>query len=230
MHAPTTGEERRGKRSNATGDKTSGQFLDAAERLFARYGYEGTRIRAIADESGVALGALHYYWGTKQALFAAVLERRLGPLMRQREELLGACEAAAADGSLEIADVVRAIVAPPMIAASADGEAGEVFAGLMARTLTDPAPEVRDLVLRSVGAMTLRYMTLLRQCCPHLDDEAFRWRFFAALGAAQNGYAGRTRFSELTGDTAAELDTAVGIEEMVAFIAAGLAAPATHPA
>ena len=48
---------------------TERAFLDAAEQLFAERGFEGTKVRAISDTAGTNLGALHYYWGSKEELF-----------------------------------------------------------------------------------------------------------------------------------------------------------------
>src|SRR5262249_1824395 len=45
-------------------------ILDAAERLFADSGFDGTSMRSIAEAAGVAQGLLHYHFGTKERLFA----------------------------------------------------------------------------------------------------------------------------------------------------------------
>ena len=52
----------------------------AARRLFARRGYDGASIRAITGEAGANLGAVTYHFGSKKALYVAVLEEVLGPL------------------------------------------------------------------------------------------------------------------------------------------------------
>lgn len=52
-------------------------ILAAAERMFARAGFNGTTVSAIADETGLAKANLHYYFGSKQALYQAVLARTL---------------------------------------------------------------------------------------------------------------------------------------------------------
>jgi AcrR family transcriptional regulator len=52
----------------------------AARRLFADRGYDGASVRAITREAGVNLGAVTYHFGSKRALYAAVLEQGLRPL------------------------------------------------------------------------------------------------------------------------------------------------------
>lgn len=50
---------------------TRGQVLAAARRRFARDGYDGATIRAIATDAAVDPALVHHYFGTKQDLFRA---------------------------------------------------------------------------------------------------------------------------------------------------------------
>jgi TetR/AcrR family transcriptional regulator len=52
-------------------------MLQVAETHFARSGYEGAHLERIAVEVGVRKTALYYYFDSKEALYAAVLERML---------------------------------------------------------------------------------------------------------------------------------------------------------
>jgi AcrR family transcriptional regulator len=54
---------------------TSNRILDAAYQAIADRGWGAVTLREIAEESGVALSQLSYYFGNKDGLFAAVLER-----------------------------------------------------------------------------------------------------------------------------------------------------------
>ena len=49
-------------------------ILAAAERVFSRGGFDGARMAEIAAEAGLPKANLHYYFGTKERLYAAVLE------------------------------------------------------------------------------------------------------------------------------------------------------------
>jgi TetR/AcrR family transcriptional regulator len=49
-------------------------ILAAAERVFSRGGFDGARMAEIAAEAGLPKANLHYYFGTKENLYAAVLE------------------------------------------------------------------------------------------------------------------------------------------------------------
>lgn len=55
--------------------------LEAAERVFARRGFEATRIQAVADEAGVSVGTIYSVFGSKSELFSAVTTHRLPGLL-----------------------------------------------------------------------------------------------------------------------------------------------------
>jgi TetR/AcrR family transcriptional regulator len=52
-------------------------ILAAAEAMFARAGFSGTTMAAIAQASGLPKANLHYYFGSKEAIYRAVLARIL---------------------------------------------------------------------------------------------------------------------------------------------------------
>lgn len=56
---------------------TEGAILDAALDCFAEFGFAGTSTRAVARRAGVTQPLLMHYFGTKDRLFVAVLERAL---------------------------------------------------------------------------------------------------------------------------------------------------------
>lgn len=56
-------------------------ILAAAEKLFAKNGLQGTRVRDIADMAGVNVATLYNYYTNKEALYEAVLDRGIQPLI-----------------------------------------------------------------------------------------------------------------------------------------------------
>src|SRR5260221_248924 len=50
------------------------RILDAAERVFAENGFAGATMAQIAAAAGLPKANLHYYFGTKEALYRALLE------------------------------------------------------------------------------------------------------------------------------------------------------------
>lgn len=62
------------------GTDTRELLITSARRLFATRGYDGTSIRAITADAGANLGAVTYHFGSKRALYDAVLARVVEPL------------------------------------------------------------------------------------------------------------------------------------------------------
>jgi len=60
---------------------TRQNILDAAEQVFARRGYDGGSIREICALAEVNTGSVVYHFGTKDALFDAVIEQRREPFL-----------------------------------------------------------------------------------------------------------------------------------------------------
>ncbi len=60
---------------------TAERILDAAERLFAELGFTATSLRAIAAEVGIQNPSIYAHFANKEALYEAVLDRALGPVL-----------------------------------------------------------------------------------------------------------------------------------------------------
>jgi AcrR family transcriptional regulator len=53
-------------------------LLEQARQLFTAQGYRGTRVAEVGRAAGIASAAVHWYFPTKDDLFAAVLEQVFG--------------------------------------------------------------------------------------------------------------------------------------------------------
>src|ERR671934_158665 len=76
------------------------QMVAAAERLFSERGYHGVSMDEIATASGITKPMLYDYFGSKEGLFLACVERARGRLF---EEI-----AAAVRGASEPEEALRA--------------------------------------------------------------------------------------------------------------------------
>lgn len=75
---------RKVERAKAAGEDTLPTrelILDAAERLFATHGIDGVAVRDLARELGLTAPSLYNHFPSKQALYDAVLERGLRPIL-----------------------------------------------------------------------------------------------------------------------------------------------------
>lgn len=76
--------------SAAVAEPTVASLLDAAEQVFAEKGFAGSSVREITARAGVNLGAINYHFGSKAALYEAVIARaQTGMLARIQEAAWG---------------------------------------------------------------------------------------------------------------------------------------------
>jgi AcrR family transcriptional regulator len=64
------------------------QIMEAAEKLFADKGFEGTSVRDIAEGAGVNLAMISYYFGSKEKLMEAMFDHRASSSILQLEEMI----------------------------------------------------------------------------------------------------------------------------------------------
>ncbi|MFI7007035.1 TetR/AcrR family transcriptional regulator [Streptomyces sp. NPDC050145] len=96
--------------ANRQGDATRQQLIKAAERLFATQGVDAVSVRAVNAAAGQGPASVHYHFGSKENLVAAVL---LGVGAAVRDEIAANCEALAERREAPTpAEVVRALTDP----------------------------------------------------------------------------------------------------------------------
>lgn len=64
------------------------QIIETSECLFARKGFDGTSVRDIAEEAGINVAMISYYFGSKEKLMEAIFEVKIGRVQMRVEELL----------------------------------------------------------------------------------------------------------------------------------------------
>ncbi len=153
-------------------------ILLAAEKLFAQHGYHAVSIRQIADEAGVPLALVGYYYGLKHELFYAIFEH-WSPTI---EERLQALRTVTGD-PLDVHTLRRIIDAfvGPVLRMRASPE-GEYYALLIARELYISRPET-DRVLRDFfDPLAHAFIDALHLALPHATRGQVAWGYQFALG------------------------------------------------
>lgn len=207
-------------------DVTRGLVLDTAERLFALQGYDATGVRQIAEEAGVNLGAIHYYWRTKDMLCRDALERRLLPILSQRIDGLDRVEA----GGVSLAGLLDASHEPSLLAGGAGEQEAAAFRRFYGRMLFDPSPEVQAILASLLDEYAQRFIALLRGTCGHIGDNEFFWRVTFMYGAFLYAHTQHTRTTALWGGRFDQKDFAAASRFLTRFLEGGLRAPAADEA
>ncbi|WP_280345254.1 TetR/AcrR family transcriptional regulator [Nocardia neocaledoniensis] len=147
---------------------TRERLLTAAERLLLESGYERVSVRAVCAAAEANPAAVHYHFGSKEALVAALLQSRLGPLWESSMDDLDARGAT-------VAECVSAIIDP--LVGLADDPIGRLHIRLLSRLVSS----------RQDIAWTARWFTLdpfvelLRHRRPELSEHEARTRWMLAF-------------------------------------------------
>jgi AcrR family transcriptional regulator len=204
-----------GSKENEPRTTSRERLLDAAEQLFAEFGFNGVSVRKIVDVARVNLGAIPYHFGTKEELFREVLLRRAGPLRDLRRQLLAELFARNPTPSLE--EVLWVLIEPAF-------RTNHAFRKLLGRASTDPAPEVRRMLAEVYSIDFMTVPKTLREQLKDLDETEFFWKlncFYAVMLFVQ---ADTGKIQTIAGQDFDTSQPAVALKYVVPFLAAGLRA------
>ena len=75
------------KENKENTEERRSQILDAATKVFARFGFNKARMDDIVEESGLSKGTLYWYFDSKDDIIIAILKRVLGYEFRKLESI-----------------------------------------------------------------------------------------------------------------------------------------------
>lgn len=160
---------------------TRTRLLDTAERLFAEHGIESTSLRRITREANANLAAVHYHFGSKEALLEAVFSRRIGPLNHERLRLLDWAEAEAEVPSVE--SILHAFIAPTLQLISGSGQESRTLVRLIGRVHLEASETVRTMVFSQFQPLVGRFVQAFRRSLPGLPLPELICRLRFTVGA-----------------------------------------------
>jgi len=206
---------------SASGTRTRARLLDAAERLFAEQNYEATSLRQVTRAADANLAAVSYHFGSKEGLFRAVFARRIGPINRERIERLQALERESEVVPLEA--LLRALMEPALRLASEP--AGRWFTRLVGRAFSEPGEHWIEAD-REFDGTRAAFLRAFAHALPHLAPAELGWRLYFAIGAQCVLLSGGDQARRLMSGMVSASDPRAALDQLVAFTAAGLRAPA----
>lgn len=141
-----------------TARPTKDRLLDAAERLFARDGVQGARIRDINELAGARNpSALHYHFGSRGAVVEAILLRYQMPIDEHAAAALDALEATGRQPTER--EVVEAVVRPEV--AALDTQSGRDCVRIIPQLLPALSRNLRAGVVLPTTPGSRRILTTL---------------------------------------------------------------------
>jgi len=205
---------------------TKEKILDAAEALLAEHGLAGASMRAITTGAEVNLASVNYHFGSKEALIQAVFARRLGPVNRERMELLDALESAGGDSPPTLEGIVEAFLQPALQLRRRHAEDWHVLRRLLGHTMSLPSGNLREMFLDQFSDVVQRFTDAIGRALPDLTPQEVLWRFLFMVGALVHSLAMAEDMPRISRGLCDDADVERISERLVPFVAAGLRAPA----
>ena len=74
---------------NRRGVKSRELVLDAAERVMAEHGFEAATLACVVEEAGIPMSSVYHYFGSKDGILLAVMERGADRFFAELPDLAG---------------------------------------------------------------------------------------------------------------------------------------------
>ncbi|MBK0328535.1 TetR family transcriptional regulator [Rhodobacteraceae bacterium F11138] len=192
------------------------RILDAAERVFARKGFDGATIREIAAEAGTQVGLVHHHGGGKATLFARTVERRAAELSDLR---LGMLDRRKAAGPVDLSDILECFFAPYLQRAAEGEPQWLAYARLVAHVSADP--RWHSIAVEFFDPTANRFIDEIGNLFPKASRGAIASGFVYSVSAMLALLTSEWRIEALGEDPVAP---DARLQTLVSFCAAGIAA------
>jgi len=214
--------EDRGRKMERSDTRT--KLLDTAERLFAEKGIHATSLRNIITEAGANLAAVHYHFGSKDALVREVFARRIRPVNEKRIMRLEELEKEGGTPDLEA--LIRAFVEPAVRVRFDEPQRIRFMLKFMAHIQIDSG-QLREQIFDLFEGVAVRFFSSFQKALPDLSHAELFWRFKFMLGVmhtivAQPPFHRQRFFKE------PEPDLEGILAQTIPFLVAGFQAPKTR--
>ncbi|MAG76662.1 MAG: TetR family transcriptional regulator [Thalassotalea sp.] len=202
---------------------TKNKILDAAEDLFAVKGFNGTSLREITSQAEVNLAAVNYHFGSKKELIKAVMSRYMNELAPNLEKvLLEVCE----QDKPTLTQVFSAF-AEPLLSLNDFRENGTSnFLQLLGRGYTDSQGFLRWFLTTQYPNVIQYFVDAVHKAYPELSAEEMFWRLHFTMGTIVFTMSSSEALLDIAkSDFNQDVEIASLIEQVIPYIAAGVAAP-----
>ena len=150
--------------TNPHDSQTITRILSAAESHFALHGFFASSLRQIMREAQVNVAAAHYHFGSKEALFLAVIHRRIAPFLEDVLTMLQAAESQ--QQALTPEHLTDSFIASCLnLVNAADGQAGTT-AKLVSRLMLDEYKIFREALALEFSELSDRLYAAFARALP----------------------------------------------------------------
>jgi AcrR family transcriptional regulator len=216
-----------GKPETNSGDRVKAgtrfdAILDAAEVMFANYGFNGASMREIARQAEVAQALIHYHFENKENLFEAMTARQANAINGMRGKKLK--ELLAAPHTLQLEDIVEALFRPTIETGNRLARDGGGFSRILVSIAN--SNEARDLQLASkyYDPIARQFIDAFCLIEPDLEHKDAVWAYMFAIGVGMTMMAQTGRSLRLSDGACDDSDIEAMLAEIVVFACGGIRA------
>ncbi len=213
--------------------ETRTAILDAAEALFGENGVDGTSVRDIARLAKANLGAINYYFGSKDRLAIEVFVRALEPANLRRLAWLDRLEKEADGKPLPIETIMEVLIRPMLERGAEEIHKSDALHQLMSRCFHESNPEVKAFVKERFANVCQRFDTAIHRALPDLTPDELFWRTHFIIGAMHHAIGAWLRFDFLplpalsNNEKPRRIETEELVRELIVCATAAFRAPST---
>jgi AcrR family transcriptional regulator len=198
------------------------RILDAAEQLFAEFGYHGVTLKDVAARVGVSSTLIHYHFKGKESIYEAVWARRAPLSARNRLEAMRRYAVEAGD-NVTVEGALRAWIDTDLNLQIEDEEQWAAF-GKIAAQANSAAGWGAEKMTKYFNPVVLALIDLLKKAMPDCDEESIFWGYHFVSGAMTHNMARTGRLDDLSHGLCSSADFESIKHYMATFMAAGFAA------
>lgn len=202
-------------------DDTKDRILSEAEKLFAQQGYASTSIRQIISKAKANLAAIHYHFGSKEALFFEIVRRYLEGLNRQRLLLLEKELAACKNETPSVRNIVTAFL-KPISEMHQSGSETKQFSLMLGRAFSEDPVLKRKISSKFFKDISVQFINAFHLALPMLGQEEIYWRFHFMVSTMVGSLMAPDRLAYLSNNACQSEDIREMVTRLTHFVVGGM--------
>ncbi|WEK44771.1 MAG: TetR/AcrR family transcriptional regulator [Candidatus Sphingomonas colombiensis] len=195
------------------------RILDAAEQLFAEFGYHGVTLKDVATRVGVSSTLIHYHFNGKESIYEAVWARRAPFSALSRLEAMRRYAAEVGD-NVTVEGALHAWIDTDLNTQIENEDQWRAFGKISAQANSADGWGA-DKMTRYFNPVVLALIDLLRKAMPDCDEETIFWGYHFLSGAMTHNMARTGRLDDLSEGLCSSNDFVSIRRHMATFMAAG---------
>jgi AcrR family transcriptional regulator len=195
------------------------RILDAAEQLFAEFGYHGVTLKDVAARVGVSATLIHYHFNGKESIYEAVWARKASISARNRLEAMRRYAEEVGD-NVTVEGALRAWIDTDLNVHIEDPDYWAAIGKISAQA-NSASGWGAEKMTKYFNPVVLALIDLLKKAMPDCDEQTIFWGYHFVSGAMTHNMARTGRLDDLSHGLCSSNDFASIKQHMATFMAAG---------